>query len=107
MDYRSEENELIAMFKALSNPSRLQILQWLKAPEEHFPKQVMADVQEVGVCVSFIQQKVGLSQSTVSLYLAELQKAHLVIATRQGQWTYYRRNEEAIQALAESLKQNI
>eukprot|EP01133_Synstelium_polycarpum_P010086 gene10086-11762_t len=27
------------IFKALSNKSRLQILQWLKEPELHFPEQ--------------------------------------------------------------------
>ncbi|MCL7163921.1 helix-turn-helix domain-containing protein, partial [Escherichia coli] len=44
---------------------------------------------------------VGLSQSTVSDYLATLQRAGLVEATRIGSWTYYKRNEATISALAE------
>jgi ArsR family transcriptional regulator len=37
----------------------------------------------------------------VSDYLATLQRAGLVEARRIGQWTYYKRNEAAISALAE------
>ena len=54
----------------------------------------------VGVCVSSIQEGVGLSQSTVSDYLATLQRAGLVEARRIGQWTYYKRNEANISAFA-------
>lgn len=55
---------------------------------------------EVGVCVGQIQLKLGVTQSTASQYLSVLQKADLVIATRIGKWTYYRRNEETIAELA-------
>ena len=55
---------------------------------------------EVGVCVGQIQLKLGVTQSTASQYLSVLQKADLVIATRIGKWTYYRRNEETISKLA-------
>lgn len=102
-----DDRDLIAVFKALSNNARLQILQWLKEPEKNFPMQDVADVREVGVCVTLIQSKVGLSQSTVSQYLAELQKANLVSVTRIGQWTYYKRNEKGIAALAGHIKRNL
>ncbi len=68
---------------------------------KHFPPQDEGDVHTVGVCVSSIQEGVGLSQSTVSDYLATLQRAGLVEVRRIGQWTYYKRNETAISALAE------
>ena len=29
--------ELLDVFKALANPVRLQLLQWLREPERHFP----------------------------------------------------------------------
>ncbi|CAE6929596.1 MULTISPECIES: helix-turn-helix transcriptional regulator [Pseudomonas] len=95
--------DLISIFKALSNPTRLEILRRLKDPEKGFPPQDEGDVHTVGVCVSSIQEGVGLSQSTVSDYLATLQRAGLVEVRRVGQWTYYKRNEANISALAEFL----
>ncbi|MFB4391467.1 MULTISPECIES: ArsR/SmtB family transcription factor [unclassified Pseudomonas] len=93
--------ELLDVFKALSNRTRLEILKGLKDPAKHFPPQDEGDVNVVGVCVSSIQEGVGLSQSTVSDYLATLQRAGLIEVRRIGQWTYYKRNEAAIEALAQ------
>ncbi|CAG2137732.1 ArsR/SmtB family transcription factor [Cupriavidus plantarum] len=95
--------DLLDIFKALSNKTRLEILRGLKDPVKHFPPQDEGDVHEVGVCVSSIQEGVGLSQSTVSDYLATLQRAGLVEVRRIGQWTYYKRNEAAIRALAAAI----
>ncbi len=88
----------LEIFKALSNKTRLQILQWLKEPEKNFPNQESGF--EDGVCVGQIQQKAGLTQSTVSEYLSLMQRTGLVTATRVGQWTYYKRNEETFAALS-------
>jgi ArsR family transcriptional regulator len=93
--------ELLEIFKALSNRTRLEILRGLKDPAKSFPAQDEGDVLTVGVCVSSIQEGIGLSQSTVSDYLATLQRAGLVEVRRIGQWTYYKRNEATIRALAE------
>ncbi|MHC8344686.1 MULTISPECIES: ArsR/SmtB family transcription factor [unclassified Pseudomonas] len=93
--------ELLEIFKALSNRTRLEILKGLKDPAKSFPPQDEGDVHTVGVCVSSIQEGVGLSQSTVSDYLATLQRVGLVEVRRIGQWTYYKRNEATISALAE------
>jgi DNA-binding transcriptional ArsR family regulator len=97
----------LEIFKALSNKTRLQILQWLKHPEAHFSPQEHAAFEQVGVCVGQIRQKSGLSQSTVSEYLAVLQKAGLLEATRLGQWTYYKRNERAFAELSRAIKSKI
>jgi ArsR family transcriptional regulator len=59
------------------------------------------------VCVKFIQEKLGLSQAATSQYLTILQKSGLVIATRIGKWTYYRRNDEAINQFVALLKDAI
>jgi DNA-binding transcriptional ArsR family regulator len=99
--------ELLDVFKALSNETRLQILQWLKNPEQHFPITQHEDIHEVGVCVSNIQKKVGLSQSTVSLYLSMLQNAGLIKAKRIGQWTYYKRDEENIRKIIDLLTKEL
>lgn len=102
-----EVMELIEIFKALSNRTRLEILRGLKDPVKNFPPQDEGDVHEVGVCVSSIQEGVGLSQSTVSGYLATLQRAGLIEVRRIGQWTYYKRNEETISALAEIIRKEL
>ncbi|WP_345948151.1 MULTISPECIES: metalloregulator ArsR/SmtB family transcription factor [unclassified Mucilaginibacter] len=98
--------EQVEVFKALSNKTRLQILGWLKNPEQNFPDQAVYGYDH-GVCVSQIQTKAGLTQSTVSEYLATLQRAGLIKATRAGQWTYYQRNEEAFTALSQLLQTEI
>lgn len=98
------QTELIEIFKALSNKTRLNILAWLKNPSENFPPQGCHLEGEVdlkgGVCVGSIQEKAGLSQSTISSYLDMLLKAGLLKAQRHGKWTYYSRNEEMIKRLA-------
>jgi DNA-binding transcriptional ArsR family regulator len=95
----------LEIFKALSNKTRLQILQWLKEPEKYFPEQ---DYNlEAGVCVGQLQKKAGLTQSTVSEYLSILQRAGLIEATRLGQWTYYKRNAAAINALAQIIEKEL
>ncbi|GAA3092404.1 metalloregulator ArsR/SmtB family transcription factor [Nonomuraea sp. NPDC004580] len=91
--------DLVEVFKALANPVRLQVLSWLRDPERHFPvADGIADPHEAGVCVSHIQAKTGLAQSTVSAYMAALERAGLVRSTRIGKWTHYRRDEERIAA---------
>lgn len=96
--------DLIEICKALSNDTRLSILKWLKEPEENFPPQGGCLNEPVdlkgGVCVSSIQAKAGVSQSTVSSYLDMLQRAGLLVSERHGKWTYYRRNEDMIRQLA-------
>ena len=97
----------VEIFKALSNSTRLQILCWLKSPCDHFTEESGIDVEKTGVCVGLIQKKSGLSQSTVSEYLSILQRAGFIQSTRIGQWTYYRRNEEAIAQLIKTLETDI
>ena len=88
--------------KALDNPTRLSILAWLKEPRKNFPEQEV-NADEVGVCVSIIQARANLSQSTVSLYLAALQRAQLVTSQRIGPWTYYKRHEQNIAQFQQAL----
>ncbi|GAA2864517.1 ArsR/SmtB family transcription factor [Nonomuraea rubra] len=99
---------LVEVFKALANPVRLQVLQWLRDPEAHFPVETgIADPHEVGVCVSHIQAKLGLAQSTVSAYMASLERAGLVRSTRVGKWTHYQRDEERISRLVDVLGRSL
>lgn len=88
--------------KALDNPTRLAILTLLKDPKANFPEQEV-DPEQLGVCVSIIQDRIGLSQSTTSNYLAALQRAQLVTSQRVGPWTYYKRDEKKIALMLEAL----
>lgn len=97
-------NNPIDIFKALSNEARIQILEWLKYPTIHFSPQEGNELLEVGVCVSQITEKLNMKQSTTSQYLSILQRAGLVHAKRKGKWTYYRRNEEAINQIGRFLQ---
>jgi DNA-binding transcriptional ArsR family regulator len=99
-----EEHDVVSVFKALSNPTRLRILGWLKDPVAHFPPQGDHPPEEYGVCVKNIQEKAGVSQSTASQFMASLQRAGLVTSRRVGQWTYYKRDEDRIAELARVLQ---
>ncbi|MFE7295955.1 ArsR/SmtB family transcription factor [Streptomyces sp. NPDC057579] len=104
----SPDPDLVDALRALSNPMRLQMLLWLRDPTRHFAgMQPIADPVEVGVCVSHIQAKAGLAQSTVSAYMAELQRAGLVRATRVGKWTHYKRDEQRIAQFVALLGQTL
>jgi DNA-binding transcriptional ArsR family regulator len=88
---------------ALACPSRLSILQWLKAPAEHFPPQVHADIEVVGVCGAFFADKLGVVPATASTHLRILVDAGLIGSTRIGKWTYFKRNDAALLAFSSVL----
>ncbi|MGV8939467.1 MAG: ArsR/SmtB family transcription factor [Allorhizobium sp.] len=89
------------ILKALANPARVEMLQWLKEPEKHFKDQPHS--LELGVCAGQFE-RCGLSQSTVSAHLAVLQRAGLVTSNRVGQWIFYKRNEDTIQAFLREIQ---
>jgi DNA-binding transcriptional ArsR family regulator len=80
----------------LSNKARYEIMRWLKDPEMNFPPHTEVNGFDDGVCVSFIKAKAGLSQSTISHYLNMMEDARLVVSTRIGKWTYYKRNAKVL-----------
>jgi ArsR family transcriptional regulator len=92
------------ILKALSNEKRLKILHWLKEPKKNFFT-THSDVEKDGVCVGLIEDKIGLSQSTVSQYLLLLQQAGLITTERKGQWTFCKRNEKTMNELIKRLKE--
>jgi len=99
--------DIIEINKVLSNETRLNILKWLKDPEAHFPPHNDIDHFNDGVCVQYIGDKAELSQSTISHYLSMMQKAGLIIPTRHGKWTYYRRDEALINQYVQFLDNNL
>ena len=99
--------DIETQLKALNNSTRLKILEWLKTPGDHFPPHESGLSFEDGVCVAYIQEKAGISQSATSQYMSILHQAGFVIPTRIGKWTYYKRNEEAITQFMHNLNTTI
>jgi DNA-binding transcriptional ArsR family regulator len=64
-----------AVFKALGNESRLQLLNVLRDGE---------------CCVCELQVVLDAPQSTVATHLRKLKDAGLVKSRKKGKWTYYR-----------------
>ena len=92
-----------AALRALANQRRLQILEWLKQPREHFPPQVDGDLVRDGVCAALIAEKLGVSQPALSEHMRILVDAGLVRAKRIKQWTFYRRDEARLRAVKKAL----
>ena len=66
--------ELPLVFKALSDPTRLRVLNLLSEGE---------------VCVCFLCDVLRLVQPKISRHLAYLKKAGLVQVRREGKWMHY------------------
>src|SRR6476660_8872837 len=86
---REASEELAARFKALSDPTRVAIVNQLSAADE--------------VCVCNLTAAFDLSQPTISHHLKILREAGLVESTRRGTWGYYRLVPEAVDALRGAL----
>jgi DNA-binding transcriptional ArsR family regulator len=84
------------LYAALASARRLQVLGWLKDPRAHFPPQRDGDLVDDGVCVCFIAEKLGVAQPTATAHMQRLARAGLVTSRRIGQWTFYKRDEDAI-----------
>ena len=98
--------DLDLIFKALANPTRRQILEWLKSPEQYLSAEECGGLQR-GVCAGQIECLGQVSQSTMSNHLSVLQQAGLITATKHGQWSYFSRNETLIQQFIEHLQQHL
>jgi DNA-binding transcriptional ArsR family regulator len=87
---------------AIADPTRRRILAALKlrgAVSIGSPS-----MGKNGLCAGDIEERVRLSQPTISHHMAILTKAGLVDAVKQGQWRWYRRNEKALRRLVKSLR---
>lgn len=84
-----ELDALAGQFKALSDPTRLSIVNSLANREE--------------CCVCEFQH-LGLSQPTISHHLKILREAGLIeVARKRGTWTFYRLVPAAVESLAFAL----
>lgn len=73
-------------FHALSDPTRLQVVEMLSHGER---------------CVCELQRALDAAQSRLSFHLKILKEAGLVSDRREGRWSYYSLNRDALEAIAE------
>jgi ArsR family transcriptional regulator len=93
--------ELSRMLHAVADPTRRRILQALKE------RGGCSLDKDVGLCASDIEQRIRLSQPTISHHMSILKKSGLVEARKLGQWMWYRRNETAIREFARTLRESL
>ena len=94
----TDRNQILLVCKALSDPTRLRILELLKAKGRSCCDLIARD--EKGLCACDVERAVGLSQAAVSHHMGLLRRAGLVVAEKRGRWIFYSRNEAAIAGLA-------
>ncbi len=82
MTNRNQEQAFI--FKALSDPHRLAILEMLSCGE---------------LCACKLLEKFEITQPTLSHHMKILSEAGLVVARREGKWMHYALNIAVIKSL--------
>ncbi|CAE6872062.1 ArsR/SmtB family transcription factor [Paraburkholderia domus] len=95
----------VTRISALANASRLAVIRWLKEPRKHFPDQPHGDIDELGVCCTFLTEKLGIAPATTTRHMRILADAGLVRATRNGKFTYYKRIDAELKKLGRDLAQ--
>ena len=94
-------SELASFLHAIADPARRRILLTLKE------KGASAAANKAGLCAGDIEERVNLSQPTVSHHMRILEKAGLVEVKKEGHWRWYRRNDKKIAAMTRILKKNL
>lgn len=97
----SESLDLITVCKALGDPTRMRILELLKAKGRSCCD--LVGRAERGLCACDIEEAVGLSKAAVSHHMTQLRRAGLVTSEKRGRWVFYARNEVAIAELPQIL----
>lgn len=98
---KNPEPELNRMLHAVADTTRRRILQALKE------RGGCSLDKDVGLCASDIEQRIRLSQPTISHHMSILKSAGLVEARKLGQWMWYRRKETALREFARTLKESL
>jgi len=89
---------------AIADPTRRRILMALKERVAETKSAAEKPVHGPCLCGGEIEERIQLSQPTISHHMHILRKAGLVEATKQGQWRWYRRNEKAIREVVKTLR---
>ncbi len=97
----NREQELNLRMQAVADPTRRRILQALKE------RGGCSIGKDTGLCATDIEQRMHLSQPTISHHMAVLKNAGLVEAQKLGLWMWYRRNDAAIREFVRTLRKNL
>src|SRR3984893_6254361 len=98
---RHSQQNLDRILNAIADPTRRRILQALK-------EQGGCSIgKNVGLCASDIEQRIHLTQPTISHHMSVLTKAGLVEAKKIGLWMWYRRNEAVLRDFARSVRKSL
>jgi len=81
-----ERSEAARLFHALSDETRLEILERLRTGEQ---------------CVCDLMESLGAAQSRLSFHLKVLKEARLISDRPEGRWIYYSLNEEGVRGIEE------
>lgn len=103
-----DQEQLVRIFKALGNESRLAILDAILKSQRQCAcspgSPGLPDVKEGTLCcVDEIVGQFDMAQSTISQHLKELHHAGLLQRHKHAQWVYYTINREALAALSDYL----
>jgi ArsR family transcriptional regulator len=82
-----EAEATAALFRALSDPTRVRIVNALATRED-------------AVCVCHLVEPLGLSQPTVSHHLKKLVDVGLLEREQRGRWAYFSLRPDAVERLA-------
>ena len=85
----AEFQEQAKVFKALSDPKRLAILEQLRSGEK---------------CACVLQEPLDLTQSGLSYHMKILCDSGIVISRQEGKWTHYRLSDPGREYAIELLK---
>ena len=86
---KPEIEQSVQLFHALSDSTRLSILQRLRFGER---------------CVCDLTDALDAAQSRLSFHLKVLKDANLVTDRREGRWMYYTLNPDTLNQLAETVE---
>jgi ArsR family transcriptional regulator len=75
----------VEIFKALSNDTRLKIVDLLK--------------KEKSLCACKIEEKIDLTQSTISHHMKILEKCNIVNCRKEGKWHHYSLNYQTLKSV--------
>lgn len=93
-----DTQNMAKVFKALSNPNRLELyLQIVKKQETSYKT-------ECGCFINEITKSLNIGAPTVSHHLKELSNAGLIFTERKGKYLVARVNEEMVNEVNELLK---
>ncbi|HEV2399059.1 MAG TPA: metalloregulator ArsR/SmtB family transcription factor [Candidatus Sulfotelmatobacter sp.] len=100
----SSDASLDRALHAIADPTRRRILQALKERGRESKSELNKNPHGACLCGGEIEDRMRLSQPTISHHMSILTKAGLIEVNKQGQWRWYRRNERAIREVVKNLR---